>query len=485
MILFCYICFGALVNSLLQKLSFIDGLYFTVVSIETIGFGDITPKTTGARVFICIYSAVGFLNLGVAIVMCREAVLEAMEVEYKKRAQRIKERWKEARQRRHIEHRWRHAIEWRLKEMGMPLWVRDENWHGHRAGGGGRSVKPVNMRKQDGSAGYTDPKTGRTHSMHVPTGMRLNLNPLTLAQLEASAAQAGAPLDSLLPSGFRPAAEETAIHDADANQHSTASAWLHHPLASHFEHAFHPTQARTLTDARLGGMAALLTRFAVAVIHIHATEPDQSVNEGGSSGQSAEPASQAIVLEEASKKLQVDPPSVAGVNRDLPHFDSVSTPAHPSDNLDIQMMQDLDTMTFYTKLSIALGLFFVFWTVGDHLTLFRRFWLITRCQVGSAIFMATEGWSYGMAMYFCRTAVTAFFQFFFAKHLLSGFVAFTTIGYGDFYPATPAGRSIFVVWAILGVGTMTILISGEQNCESGFYMNLSPAFASYPRGVQL
>jgi len=30
---------------------------------------------------------------------------------------------------------------------------------------------------------------------------------------------------------------------------------------------------------------------------------------------------------------------------------------------------------------------------------------------------------------------------------------------GDFSPKTPAGRSIFVVWALLGVGTMTILIS--------------------------
>lgn len=43
-----------------------------------------------------------------------------------------------------------------------------------------------------------------------------------------------------------------------------------------------------------------------------------------------------------------------------------------------------------------------------------------------------------------------------------GFVAFSTIGYGDYYPQTPAGRSIFVVWAIMGVGTMTILISGMR-----------------------
>jgi len=36
-ILICYIAFGALIFSLLLKLSFINALYFTVVSIETIG----------------------------------------------------------------------------------------------------------------------------------------------------------------------------------------------------------------------------------------------------------------------------------------------------------------------------------------------------------------------------------------------------------------------------------------------------------------
>jgi hypothetical protein len=33
------------------------------------------------------------------------------------------------------------------------------------------------------------------------------------------------------------------------------------------------------------------------------------------------------------------------------------------------------------------------------------------------------------------------------------------IGYGDYHVVTPAGRAVFVVWAILGVATLTILIS--------------------------
>jgi hypothetical protein len=31
---------------------------------------------------------------------------------------------------------------------------------------------------------------------------------------------------------------------------------------------------------------------------------------------------------------------------------------------------------------------------------------------------------------------------------------------GDFSPKSPVGRAVYVVWALLGVATMTILISG-------------------------
>jgi hypothetical protein len=42
----------------------------------------------------------------------------------------------------------------------------------------------------------------------------------------------------------------------------------------------------------------------------------------------------------------------------------------------------------------------------------------------------------------------------------TGFIAFTTIGYGDFAPQTALGRAIFIFWALLGVGAMTVLIAG-------------------------
>ena len=57
-----------------------------------------------------------------------------------------------------------------------------------------------------------------------------------------------------------------------------------------------------------------------------------------------------------------------------------------------------------------------------------------------------------------------------------GFIAFTTIGYGDLSPQTPAGRSVFVVWALIGVGAMSVFISGQYGL---FYYWLSFADTHY------
>src|SRR5271156_4327070 len=39
---------------------------------------------------------------------------------------------------------------------------------------------------------------------------------------------------------------------------------------------------------------------------------------------------------------------------------------------------------------------------------------------------------------------------------------FLTIGFGDFYPATEAGRPIFIVYALLAVPTMTIIGNSQD-----------------------
>lgn len=66
---------------------------------------------------------------------------------------------------------------------------------------------------------------------------------------------------------------------------------------------------------------------------------------------------------------------------------------------------------------------------------FILYWLI-----GALIFHFTEGWPYFDGVYFC-------------------FLCLITIGYGDYYMTTAAGKAVFVVWSISAVPLMTVLIS--------------------------
>jgi len=96
---------------------------------------------------------------------------------------------------------------------------------------------------------------------------------------------------------------------------------------------------------------------------------------------------------------------------------------------------------------------------------FIVFWM-----AGSVIFMTTEKWDFGTAAYFC-------------------FIAFTTVGYGDYSPKTPAGRSIFVAWALVGVATMTILISilveaYSRQFKSAIRTDISPYNVNTPNGTR-
>ncbi|KAF8880080.1 hypothetical protein BD779DRAFT_1110534 [Infundibulicybe gibba] len=350
-LLLSYLALGALIHSFLLDLRFIDALFFTLVSIETIGFGDIAPTTTGARIFTCAYSILGIINLALAVSLIRENILEGLEIAYLRRIRASRERHRVAETTRRVRLRWRHAIQWRLREAGQPLWAPDNA--APTTGWGLRRLWVWLVRRFRGGA---------------PRGMRMNLDALTWEQLEGAALETGVPLSALLPRGYR--GRHTKSQDAREGY----------------------PQETPLTHARLGRMAALVGHFALAM------------------HKSAEPA------DSVGAEVSVDE-----MQGSLDGSESVSA-----------SLQSEETRAFYARFTVAWILFLVFWTVG------------------SVIFMRTEGWEYGTAMYFC-------------------FIAFTTIGYGDYAPITPAGRSIFVAWALLGVATMTSLISVIAEAYSSSY----------------
>ncbi len=47
------------VYMLLENWGFVDSLYFSVVTIATVGYGDLTPQTILGKLFTCAYIVVG------------------------------------------------------------------------------------------------------------------------------------------------------------------------------------------------------------------------------------------------------------------------------------------------------------------------------------------------------------------------------------------------------------------------------------------
>ena len=204
MLLLVFVAFGALVNSFLMGLDFIDGLYFTVVSIETIGFGDIVPESTISRAFVCFYIMFGILNVGVAVGVARETIFEQLRASYQRRLSKILRKYQERRDWRIWERRWKRAVEWRLKEINAEIWAPDF-----------RDDSEAMMDAPKGEPGRTGAffnnlasranfKNHRRHNYfqeegeirgiaYGRPGTHLNVEALSRAQLEAADVESGIP----------------------------------------------------------------------------------------------------------------------------------------------------------------------------------------------------------------------------------------------------------------------------------------------------
>lgn len=54
---------GVVMMRYLEGLGTLDALYFSVVSLTTVGYGDFTPETVGGKIFV-----MGYLLVGIGIV---------------------------------------------------------------------------------------------------------------------------------------------------------------------------------------------------------------------------------------------------------------------------------------------------------------------------------------------------------------------------------------------------------------------------------
>lgn len=67
-----YILFGVVVFRWLEDFSWIDSLYYVVVTLATIGYGDVVPQTAGGKLFAVFYIIIGivvFVTFGKAVLL--------------------------------------------------------------------------------------------------------------------------------------------------------------------------------------------------------------------------------------------------------------------------------------------------------------------------------------------------------------------------------------------------------------------------------
>ena len=56
---FGIILIGTIIFHKIEGWSIIDAMYFTVITLTTVGYGDFSPQTTGGKIFAIVYIFVG------------------------------------------------------------------------------------------------------------------------------------------------------------------------------------------------------------------------------------------------------------------------------------------------------------------------------------------------------------------------------------------------------------------------------------------
>ncbi|KAF9124650.1 hypothetical protein BGW39_007983 [Mortierella sp. 14UC] len=393
---FCfYLAIGALIFIWIEEWTFLDSLFFAMITITTIGFGDIVPKSTGGRVFVVFYASGGIVIFAMAVNAIRYVILEDLHRQFAIRAQERKAK-KEARM---LERR-----EERLRELEKRKGVQE-------------AVQ--NIQRTDVLEGIT----GAGVESHQSSILQRNFTMPSSATIRLPAifhrqGSAPTPMQQRIPSitftDF--SADETSPRfDTINKSESAGSVQIDKPAdIDETTRRLSPNQGPVVgkdTHAEETQMNAVRRASARAI---------DSTREGDYNHHQSFP--------KGLRELVVRWCCMFGRACGFKEAANCAIIAAPMSNLKKQREADKklaykESMQEYRRrLRFSFAIFMCFWLVG------------------AAIHQALEPWTYGQAMYF-------------------SFIAFSSIGYGDLVPLSLAGRAIFLAYCLIGVVTLTSLAS--------------------------
>lgn len=374
---------------------FLEFRFFVMVTITTIGFGDKVPQTTGGRIFVVVYAAGGIVLLALAINAIRYVILEDL---HRRFAVRSKER-KAKRDARRRERRDQRA---RQEEQRLRLQEAMERIQQMEASqppvGSGTSTTPGAPEAKPSPSGTVSNSHYFTHfSRHfnVASGSRLRLPSIFTCSMSGS--------------------EPKSVDGANSRQQGASNMTL----------TSNPSQG-AIEMLRTPG--SNISRYEQA---------GANVNEVSSESQAGMTSRRNPynIDEDLLRYATVYPRHSYSSTREkswLDRFRFLRRPpaqeATQPTTLEEQREADKrqaykeSMMEYQRRLRLSAAMFLTFWLVG------------------AIIFTFVESWDFGASVYFV-------------------FIAFSTVGYGDFVPRTMAGRSIFLAYCLVGVVTLTSLAS--------------------------
>ncbi|GJJ73763.1 potassium channel subfamily K, other eukaryote [Entomortierella parvispora] len=396
-----YLAIGALIFIWIEKWTFLKSLFFVMVTITTIGFGNTVPETSAGRVFVVFYGAGGIVLFAMAVNAIRYVILEDLHHQFALRAKERKlkreARRRERREERLREKEKRRRVKETLRQLaltnGASMLDPSQNNRSHYF-----SILPKH---------FTIHGSSKRLSGHFGNE---NGNPSEDNQKKSGTTEApsGDFLSSLFATGPSPDQDEAKDHHIIGMTRSASS-------PTHGSAAFGKAIDDIFNENRNSDQEVQNTTSA--------TQTRNKEKTGSLSSIPRHRSFLGLVLW-AIKYIYRATGRALGWRRaeSFSRIAEVQPTAKEQREADKQLAHEESIEEYNRRLRFSFLLFMSFWLIG------------------AAVFQSLEGWSFGMAMYF-------------------SFVAFSTIGYGDLVPSTLAGQSLFLAYCLVGIVTLTFLAS--------------------------